>query len=58
MRTSEILTHVHAAFDGDDVPTKNIWLRRAYDEIERQRNVIDEYERARLGGLSGIGGPG
>jgi hypothetical protein len=31
------ITEIRTAFDGDDVPKKNVALRWAYDEIERLR---------------------
>lgn len=33
VKKTDILAEMRDAFDGDDVPRKNVMLRRAYDEI-------------------------
>jgi hypothetical protein len=38
--TDDILTRLRAAFDAVDIPTKNIAIRKAADEIERLREVV------------------
>jgi len=41
--TDDIVARIRNAFDGDDVPTKNIALRHAADEIARLRSYFDAH---------------
>jgi hypothetical protein len=42
MQDRTILDQLRAAFDGDDVPRKNVALRRAHDEISRLEAKVSE----------------
>lgn len=44
-----VLAAIKAAFDGDDVPRKNVELRRAYGEIERLRTALIEIRDRKFG---------
>lgn len=39
------LENIQAAFFGDDVPRKNIALRKAHDEIQRLRQALTDVTR-------------
>jgi hypothetical protein len=47
---SDILDQLRAAFDGDDIPRKNIALRKAHDEIKRLHAEVEQGARWRRQG--------